>query len=110
MSEARSLSQYCSVSKAVRPTPSGRITVLIDSFDGKKLNAPNDVVVASDGAVWFTDPGYGILGNYEGHKDTSEQPPRVYRLEMPSGRAKVVADGFDKPNGIALSPTRRSCT
>jgi sugar lactone lactonase YvrE len=80
---------------------------LIDSFEGKKLNAPNDVVVASDGAVWFTDPGYGILGNYEGHKDTSEQQPRVYRLDVQSGRAKVVGDGFDKPNGIALSPDER---
>ncbi len=93
--------------RVTRTEPDGQITVLIDSFEGKKLNAPNDVVVASDGAVWFTDPGYGILGNYEGHKDTSEQPPRVYRLDMQSGRAKVVSDAFDKPNGIALSPDEK---
>lgn len=93
--------------RVTRTEPDGRITVLIDSFDGKKLNAPNDVVVASDGAIWFTDPGYGILGNYEGHKDTSEQQPRVYRLDVQSGRAKVVSDGFDKPNGIAFSPDEK---
>jgi len=57
----------------------GTITTIIDSFDGKKLNAPNDVVVAADDSIWFTDPGYGIFGNYEGHLDKSEQPAPVYR-------------------------------
>jgi gluconolactonase len=81
----------------------GAITVLIDSFQGKKLNAPNDVVVAADGAIWFTDPGYGIFGNYEGHLAEPELPPRVYRLDAKSGQATIVADDFDKPNGLAFS-------
>ncbi len=93
--------------RVTRTEPDGTITVLMDNYNGKKLNAPNDVVVASDGAVWFTDPGYGILGNYEGHKDTSELPPSVYRLDPQNGRAKVVADSFDKPNGLALSPDEK---
>lgn len=93
--------------RVTRTEPDGRITVLIDHFEGKKLNAPNDVVVASDGAVWFTDPGYGIFGNYEGHKDTLQLPPRVYRLDAQSGQAKVVADSFDKPNGLAFSPDEK---
>jgi len=93
--------------RVTRTEPDGRITVLIDSFNGKKLNAPNDVIVASDGAIWFTDPGYGILGNYEGHKDTSELPPSVYRLDPQTGKAKMVVDSFDKPNGLALSPDEK---
>lgn len=93
--------------RVTRTEPDGGITVLMDSFDGKKLNAPNDVIVASDGAIWFTDPGYGILGNYEGHKDQSELPPGVYRLDPQTGKAKMVADSFDKPNGLALSPDEK---
>jgi gluconolactonase len=89
--------------RVTRTEPDGTITVLIDSFQGKKLNAPNDVVVAADGAIWFTDPGYGIFGNYEGHLDQPEQPPRVYRLDARSGQATIVADDFDKPNGLAFS-------
>jgi gluconolactonase len=68
-----------------------------------KLNAPNDVVVAADGAIWFTDPGYGIFGNYEGHLAEPELPPRVYRLDAKTGQATAVADDFDKPNGLAFS-------
>ena len=93
--------------RVTRTEPDGSITVLMDSYNGKKLNAPNDVVVASDGAVWFTDPGYGILGNYEGHKDTAELPPSVYRLDPQTGKAKMVVDSFDKPNGLALSPDEK---
>jgi gluconolactonase len=93
--------------RVTRTEPDGRITVLMDSYNGKKLNAPNDVVVASDGAVWFTDPGYGILGNYEGHKDTLDLPASVYRLDPQTGQAEVVADSFDKPNGLALSPDEK---
>jgi gluconolactonase len=89
--------------RVTRTELDGAITVLIDSFQGKKLNAPNDVVVAADGAIWFTDPGYGIFGNYEGHLDQPEQPPRVYRLDAKSGQATIVADDFDKPNGLAFS-------
>jgi gluconolactonase len=93
--------------RVTRTELDGTITVLMDSFNGKKLNAPNDVVVASDGAVWFTDPGYGIFGNYEGHKAELELPAQVYRLDPKSGKATVVADSFDKPNGIAFSPDEK---
>jgi len=93
--------------RVTRTEHDGRITVLIDTFQGKKLNAPNDAVVTADGAIWFTDPGYGILGNYEGHADTLELPPQVYRLDSRSGRATVAAGGFGRPNGIALSPDER---
>jgi gluconolactonase len=89
--------------RVTRTELDGSITVLIDSFQGKKLNAPNDAVVAADGAVWFTDPGYGIFGNYEGHLAEPELPPRVYRLDVKSGQATIVADDFDKPNGLAFS-------
>jgi gluconolactonase len=89
--------------RVTRTEPDGTIAVLIDSFQGKKLNAPNDVVVAADGAIWFTDPGYGIFGNYEGHLAEPELPPRVYRLDAKSGQATIVADDFDKPNGLAFS-------
>jgi len=89
--------------RVTRTETDGTITVLIDSFQGKKLNAPNDVVVAADGAIWFTDPGYGIFGNYEGHLAEPELPPRVYRLDAKSGQTTVVADDFDKPNGLAFS-------
>ena len=93
--------------RVTRTEPDGRITVLIDSFDGKQLNAPNDVVVSSDGAIWFTDPGYGIsaIMRDTGH---AELPPQVYRLDLQSGRANVVGDGFDEPNGIALSPDEKN--
>ena len=77
---------------------------LIDQFEGKPLNAPNDVVVHSDGAVWFTDPGYGILMNYEGQKAAAELPTRVYRLDTVTGTASVVADDLVKPNGLCFSP------
>ncbi len=82
----------------------GRITVLIDRFQGKPLNAPNDLVVAADGAVWFTDPGYGIDGPYEGHKAAAELPCHVYRLDPATGQASVVADDFVRPNGLCFSP------
>ncbi len=82
----------------------GSLTVLLDRFDGKRLNAPNDVVVHSDGAVWFTDPGYGILVGYEGQRAEAELPTRVYRLDTVTGIATVVADDLVKPNGLCFSP------
>ncbi len=93
--------------RVTRTEHDGRITVLMDSYDGKKLNAPNDVVVASDGAVWFTDPGYGIDGEYEGHTDRFELKANVYRLDPKAGRASVVADDFTRPNGLAFSPDEK---
>jgi gluconolactonase len=93
--------------RVTRTEPDGRITVIMDSFNGKKLNAPNDVVVASDGAIWFTDPGYGIDGEYEGHADKFELPTNVYRVDPKSGKAVVVVDDFTRPNGLAFSPDER---
>jgi gluconolactonase len=93
--------------RVTRTELDGRVTVLIDRFDGKPLNAPNDVVVASDGAVWFTDPGYGIDGPYEGHKAAAELPRNVYRLDAMNGAPRVVADDFVRPNGLCFSPDER---
>lgn len=90
--------------RVTRTEHDGRITVLIDQYQGKRLNAPNDVVVASDGAIWFTDPGYGILLNYEGERADFELPTNVYRLDPNTGQATVVVDDFAKPNGLCFSP------
>lgn len=82
----------------------GSVTMLADRHEGRRLNSPNDVVVRSDGSVWFTDPDYGILTDYEGHRAEREQPGCfVFRLD-PSGALSVVADDFAKPNGLAFSP------
>jgi gluconolactonase len=93
--------------RVTRTELDGRITVLMDRHDGKRLNAPNDVVVDSGGFIWFTDPGYGIDGEYEGHKDEFELPGHVYRLDPAAGRATVVLDDFLRPNGLAFSPDER---
>jgi gluconolactonase len=85
----------------------GRVTTLVDQHDGRRLNAPNDVVVKSDGSIWFTDPLYGISNDYEGGRQVSEQPPAVYRFDPERGDVRVVADDFDGPNGLAFSPDER---
>ncbi|MGF1525523.1 MAG: SMP-30/gluconolactonase/LRE family protein [Candidatus Competibacterales bacterium] len=91
--------------RVTRTEADGTITVLADRYRGKKLNSPNDVVVHSDGSVWFTDPTYGILSDYEGFKAEPEQPGcYVYRLDPDSGDVKAVATDFVKPNGLAFSP------
>ncbi|MCB8878041.1 SMP-30/gluconolactonase/LRE family protein [Acidisoma silvae] len=90
--------------RVTRTEVDGRISVLVDSYQNKPLNAPNDIVVASDGAIWFTDPGYGIDGPYEGHMAAAELPRNVYRLDCHSGILNVVADDFVRPNGLAFSP------
>jgi gluconolactonase len=82
----------------------GTITTLIDKFDGKPLNSPNDVVVKSDDTIWFTDPPLGTLGNYEGHVATPELPTNIYRLDPARGRATVAAGDINRPNGRAFSP------
>lgn len=91
--------------RVTRTEIDGTVTVLIDSFEGKRLNAPNDVVVHPDGAVWFTDPGYGLHWHYEGDKGQLELPTRTYRLDPATGVATVVDDGLEKPNGLAFSPS-----
>ncbi|HEU5485097.1 MAG TPA: SMP-30/gluconolactonase/LRE family protein [Microlunatus sp.] len=89
--------------RVTRTEHDGSTTVLADRFDGRRLNSPNDVVVAGDGAVWFTDPSYGIMTDYEGHAAVEEIGSRnVYRLD-PSGELTVAADDFTQPNGLAFS-------
>jgi len=82
----------------------GSVSVIADSFDGKKLNSPNDVVVKSDDSIWFTDPHYGIMTNYEGYKAEQEIPCYVYRLDPNSGAIEAVITDMNCPNGLAFSP------
>ncbi|WP_343038726.1 SMP-30/gluconolactonase/LRE family protein [Skermanella pratensis] len=90
--------------RVTRTEYDGTVTVLIDRFEGKRLNAPNDAVVHSDGGIWFTDPGYGILGDYEGGKAEFELPTNVYRLDPATGQATVPVGDFRRPNGLCFSP------
>ncbi len=93
--------------RVTRTEHDGTVSVLMDSFQGKKLNAPNDLVVHSDGAIWFSDPGYGIMSNYEGHKAAFELPANVYRLDPNTRVATVVASDLEKPNGLCFSPDEK---
>ncbi len=90
--------------RVTRTEHDGSLTILMDSYQGKPLNAPNDVVVHSDGTIWFTDPGYGILMEYEGSRATPELPTRVYRLDPATGTATVMTEDLVKPNGLCFSP------
>jgi len=85
----------------------GRITVLADRFEDKPLNSPNDLAVATDGSIWFTDPPFGISGDYEGEKAKPEQPHGVYRIDGQSGQLTRVLDDLPFPNGIAFAPGGR---
>jgi gluconolactonase len=83
----------------------GSITVIADRFEGKRLNSPNDVVVRSDGSIWFTDPTYGIDSDYEGHRADSEIGAcHVYRVDAASGECRIAASDFVRPNGLAFTP------
>jgi gluconolactonase len=93
--------------RITRTEHDGTITVLIDNFQGKKLNAPNDLIVHSDGAIWFSDPGYGIMSNYEGHKAAFELPANVYRIDLKTHATTVVATDLEKPNGLCFSPDEK---
>ncbi|GAB4372169.1 MAG: SMP-30/gluconolactonase/LRE family protein [Bryobacter sp.] len=89
--------------RVLRYELNGTTTVLADKFEGKPFNAPNDAVVHPDGGIWFTDPGYGILLNYEGHKAELQLKEAVYRID-PSGSIAKVTDEIGKPNGLCFSP------
>ena len=89
--------------RVTRTEHDGRITVLADNYQGKRFNSPNDVVVKSDGSIWFTDPVFGIGGYYEGEKDTPQLPYNVYRIDA-NGSVTVAAKGINQPNGLAFSP------
>ena len=93
--------------RVTRTEADGSISVLADSYDGKPLNSPNDVVVRSDGSVWFTDPAYGIDSDYEGHRSPQEQDECfLFRID-PAGGLSVAASGFSRPNGLAFSLDER---
>lgn len=81
----------------------GTVTTLADGYDGKPLNSPNDVVASRDGSIWFTDPHYGIMTDYEGYRAPQELPCQVYRVD-PSGQVKAVISDMACPNGLAFSP------
>lgn len=90
--------------RVTRTEHDSAITVLADGFEGKPLNSPNDVVVASDDSIWFTDPHYGIMTNYEGFQSAQELPCRVYRIDPKSGALAAMVDDMNCPNGLAFSP------
>jgi gluconolactonase len=85
----------------------GSITVLVDAFDNRPLNSPNDVVTTEDGAVWFTDPVYGITSDYEGDRADPQLPTAVYRIDPRSGTATAVITNLVQPNGLCFSPGER---
>ena len=93
--------------RVTRTEYDGTVTVLIENWQGKRLNSPNDVVVKSDGSVWFTDPPFGILGNYEGHKAEPELEQGVYRIDGESGEVSLVTTDVLGPNGLCFSPDER---
>lgn len=90
--------------RVTRYEPNGGVTVLADQWDGKPLNAPNDAVVHPDGGIWFTDPGYGSMMDYEGNKGELLIKEAVYRIDPKSGKLALVTDELFKPNGLCFSP------
>jgi gluconolactonase len=102
--QGRLLSCEHGTRRITRTEYDGSITVLLDRFENKPLNSPNDIVCKSDGSIWFTDPYYGILGNYEGHPAKPELPTNVYRLDPATGKATAAIGDLKNPNGLAFSP------
>jgi gluconolactonase len=94
--------------RVTRTEHNGSISVIADRYEGKRLNSPNDLVVKSDGSIWFTDPPYGILIDYEGERHDPEiGSNNVYRVDGTTGKLSVVCNDFDKPNGLAFSPDEK---
>jgi gluconolactonase len=93
--------------RVTRTEIDGSITVIADKFDGKPLNSPNDLCVKSDGSIWFTDPPFGILGFYEGHKAEPQLPTNVYRWDATTKELAAVITDINRPNGIAFSPDEK---
>ncbi len=104
--EGRLISCEHGTRRVSRTELDGSITILADSYQGKQLNSPNDVVVKSDGSIWFTDPHYGIMTNYEGYAAEQELPCNVYRID-PNGTIAAVITDFACPNGLAFSPDEK---
>jgi gluconolactonase len=105
--EGRQLSCEHGGRRVVRYEPNGGVTVIAEKVVGKRLNSPNDVVVHPDGGIWFTDPIYGIRGNYEGFKSEQELKEAVYRVDAKTGQIDKVTDEVGQPNGICFSPDYR---
>jgi gluconolactonase len=102
--EGRQLSCEHGGRRVVRYEYNGTVTVIADKFEGKRLNSPNDIVVHPDGGIWFTDPPYGISGNYEGFKGDKEIKEAVYRVDGKTGQMEKITDDVTGPNGICFSP------
>jgi gluconolactonase len=101
--QGRQLSCEHAGRRVARYEHDGSVTVIADKYNGKPLNSPNDVVVHPDGGIWFTDPPYGIMGNYEGFVAKPELKEAVYRVDPQTKRVEMVTDALDKPNGICFS-------
>jgi gluconolactonase len=105
--EGRQLSCEHGGRRVVRYEQNGSVTTIAERFDGKRLNSPNDVVVHPDRSIWFTDPFYGIRGNYEGFKAEQESKESVYRVDGKTGQIAKVTDEVGQPNGLCFSPDYR---
>jgi len=102
--EGRQLSCEHATRRVVRYEHDGTVTVIADKWQGKQFNAPNDIIVHPDGGIWFSDPGYGTLGNYEGAKGEQLLKEAVYRVDAKTAKLEMVTDELFKPNGLCFSP------